>query len=68
MMNNGFTKKSGNEIIETDGADLVAFGVPFIGNPDLVQRMKNNQELTIADRKKYYTTGPEGYTDYPNFS
>ncbi len=65
MMNNGFTKESGNEIIESDGADLVAFGVPFIANPDLVYRMQNNIELAVADRKKYYSLGPAGYTDYP---
>ncbi len=65
MINNGFTKESGNEIIRQGGADLVAFGVPFIANPDLVQRMQNNIELAVADKKKYYSSGAEGYTNYP---
>jgi len=39
--------------------------VPFIANPDLVYRMKNNIPLAVADKKKYYSTGAEGYTDYP---
>ena len=65
MINNGFTAESGNEIISSNGTDLVAYGVPFIANPDLVSRMKNNEILAIADKKKYYTSGAEGYTDYP---
>lgn len=65
IINKGFTAESGNSIIKNGGADLVAYGVPFIGNPDLVYRMKNNLPLTVADKKKYYTTGPSGYTDYP---
>lgn len=64
MINKGFTAKSGNEIVSNNGADLVAFGVPFIANPDLVERMRNHHPLAVADRKKYYTTGAEGYTDY----
>ncbi len=64
MINNGFTAETGNLIIENGGADLVAYGVPFIGNPDLVYRMRNGIPLAEADRKTYYTTGPEGYTDY----
>jgi len=68
MINNGFTAETGNEIIENNGSDLVAFGVPFIANPDLVFRMQNGLPLAVADKKKYYTSGAEGYTDYPNFS
>jgi len=64
MINNGFTLETGNHMIEEGTADLVAFGVPFIANPDLVYRMKNNIELAIADKKKYYSIGAEGYTDY----
>ncbi len=65
MINNGFTVETGNQIIEEGTADLVAFGVPFIANPDLVYRMKNNILLANADKKKYYTIGAEGYTSYP---
>ncbi len=67
MINKGFTKESGNEIIDSNGADLVAFGVPFIANPDLVYRMENDIPLSEADKKKYYSTGAKGYTDYPAY-
>ena len=65
MINKGFTAETGNRIIEDGIADLVAYGVPFIANPDLVFRMQTNTELALSDKTKYYTTGPEGYTDYP---
>lgn len=68
LVNKGFTSETGNEIIQNNGADLVAFGVPFIANPDLVYRMQNNLELAESDRKKYYTAGAEGFTDYPKFN
>ena len=45
--------------------DLVAFGRPFIGNPDLVTKLKTGGELRAPDFKSFYTPGPEGYTDYP---
>ncbi len=68
MINKGFTAETGNQIIEDGIADLVAYGVPFIANPDLVDRMLNNTELAIADKSTYYSTGPIGYTDYPKLS
>jgi N-ethylmaleimide reductase len=68
MINKGFTFESGNKIIEENGADLVAFGVPFIANPDLVYRFKEGLPLAKADKATYYTTGLKGYTDYPVFT
>ncbi len=65
MINNGFSFDSGNKIIDDGFADLVAFGVPFIANPDLVNRMKAGTPLAEPKREKYYTPGAEGYTDYP---
>ena len=52
-----------NDLIENAG-DLVAFGRPFIFNPDLVQKFQNKWLLTTGDDSKFYTPGPEGYTDY----
>lgn len=46
-------------------ADLIAFGRPFIGNPDLVERLRRNAPLTVADPRSYYGGGARGYTDYP---
>ncbi len=67
MINRGFTFESGNNIIEEGNADLVAFGVPFIANPDLVSRFENNFPLSEADTSTYYSTGAKGFTDYPDF-
>jgi N-ethylmaleimide reductase len=49
--------------------DLVAFGRPFINNPDLVSRFKNNLPLSAdLDQSTFYTPGEKGYTDYPDYS
>ena len=44
--------------------DLVAFGRPFIGNPDLVDKLKNHKALTLPKMDLLYTPGAEGYADY----
>lgn len=51
--------------IEQGRADLIAFGRPYISNPDLVERMQNGAPLAEYDRSTFYTRGPCGYTDYP---
>jgi N-ethylmaleimide reductase len=48
-----------------DGADLVAFGRPFIANPDLVERLRKGKALAESDRGTWYGGGAKGYTDYP---
>ena len=48
-----------------DTADMIAFGRPFIGNPDLVERLRRNAPLTVADPRGYYGGGERGYTDFP---
>ena len=45
--------------------DLVAFGKPFIANPNLVERFHYNTELAIPDPEKFYQGGDTGYIDYP---
>lgn len=64
MINAGFTQESGNKVIADDLADLVAFGKPFISNPDLVERFQHNIPLTKWDNDTFYTQGEKGYTDY----
>lgn len=64
MINGGFTQETGNAVIERDEADLVAFGKPFISNPDLVERFENNLPLTEWDQNTFYTPGEKGYLDY----
>lgn len=64
----GFTREIAEIALEADELDLVAFGVPYIANPDLVERMQNGWPLAESDRTTYYgvTGSPEkGYTDYP---
>ncbi len=65
MINAGFDQDSGNEVIASGNADLVAFGKPFISNPDLVERFEHHIELAEWDKDTFYTPGKEGYTDYP---
>lgn len=67
IINSGFDQKKGNEVIETGEADMVAFGKPFISNPDLVARFKNNVPLADWDKDTFYTQGKEGYLDYPTY-
>lgn len=64
MINGKFTQKTGNEVIERGEADLVAYGKPFISNPDLVERFENNIALTDWDQNTFYTPGKKGYLDY----
>jgi N-ethylmaleimide reductase len=68
MINTSFDQEKGNKIIEDGLADLVAYGKPFISNPDLVERFENNLELADWDQDTFYTTGAKGYTDYPKAS
>lgn len=65
IINKGFTRETGNQIIEDGLADLVAFGVPFIANPDLVERFAQDAELSQPDQALFYTGGEKGYIDYP---
>ena len=66
MINTAFDQEKGNKVLEAGDADLVAYGKPFISNPDLVERFENNLELSDWDQDTFYTTGAKGYTDYPN--
>jgi N-ethylmaleimide reductase len=48
-----------------EGADLLAFGRPFIANPDLTRRLRENAALNKPDRTTFYGGAEKGYTDYP---
>jgi N-ethylmaleimide reductase len=65
IANFGLNGCSGNQLIESGEADLVSFGASFIGNPDLVERMKNGVNISGSRREQYYQGGAEGYIDYP---
>ncbi len=64
MVNNGYDRALAEQSVAA-GADLVAFGKPFIANPDLVRRLRENAPLTAADRATFYGGGAKGYVDYP---
>ena len=65
IINGGFDQEKGNAVIADGDADLVAYGVPFIANPDLVARFEQNAPLAESDKATYYVPGAHGYTDYP---
>ncbi len=65
IANNGYDRTMAMEAVASGRADAVAFGVPFIANPDLVERLRRNAPLNKADRATFYGGGAEGYTDYP---
>ncbi|MCC7305546.1 MAG: alkene reductase [Alphaproteobacteria bacterium] len=65
VVNGGLNKDSGEKLLRDGAADLIAFGVPFISNPDLVERMKTGVPLAQADTALFYTGGEKGYIDYP---
>ena len=64
----GFDRASAQSALAEDRADLIAFGRPFLANPDLVERMKANAPLNAPDMATFYTPGPKGYTDYPTLA
>jgi N-ethylmaleimide reductase len=65
IINSGFTRETGNKVIADGLADLVAFGKPYISNPDLVERFRAGIKTAEWDEDTFYTQGPAGYTDYP---
>lgn len=65
IANERFTLESANALLAEGRADAVAFGVPFIANPDLPERFARHAPLNPADPETFYTPGPVGYIDYP---
>lgn len=65
MVNNGYDISLAEQKLSSGQADLVAFGKPFIANPDLVARLRQGAALNEGDRDTFYGGGERGYTDYP---
>jgi 2,4-dienoyl-CoA reductase-like NADH-dependent reductase (Old Yellow Enzyme family) len=65
VANEGFTKASANAAIERGDTDAVAFGVPFIANPDLPERLAADAPLNAPHPDTFYAKGATGYLDYP---
>jgi N-ethylmaleimide reductase len=65
MANNGYDFELADKVLAAKAADLIAFGKPFISNPDLVERLKKGAPLNEWDKTTFYGGGAKGYTDYP---
>lgn len=65
MANNGYDRQMAIDAVEEGKADLVAFGRPYIANPDLAERLERDAPLNEGNSDTYYGGGREGYTDYP---
>ena len=65
IVNNGYDRDMAIDAVANGKADLVAFGVPFLANPDLPRRLRENASLNAPDQKTFYGGGAQGYTDYP---
>jgi N-ethylmaleimide reductase len=68
MANNAYTRELAEEALRSGHADLVAFGRPFIANPDLVERLRSRAPLAEVDAETIYAEGAKGYTDYPTLA
>jgi N-ethylmaleimide reductase len=65
VANNGYDFELATKQLAANAADLIAFGKPFISNPDLVERLKKGAPLNEWDKATFYGGGAKGYTDYP---
>ena len=65
IANNGYDFELATKQLAANAADLIAFGKPFISNPDLVERLKRGAPLNAWDKATFYGGGAKGYTDYP---
>jgi N-ethylmaleimide reductase len=65
IANNGYDFELATKKLAADAADLIAFGKPYIANPDLVERLKKGAPLNEPDKATFYGGGTKGYTDYP---
>ncbi|MBF0460713.1 MAG: alkene reductase [Magnetococcales bacterium] len=68
ISNMGYTADEAATAIASGAVDAVAFGVPFLANPDLPARFRSGAPLNQADPDTFYSSGPAGYTDYPTLS
>jgi N-ethylmaleimide reductase len=68
IANNCYTREMAEDALAQGRADLIAFGRPFIANPDLVERFRRHAPLNLPDQETFYGGGAKGYTDYPTLS
>jgi N-ethylmaleimide reductase len=64
ILSGGYDAVRANAELDANSGDLVAFGRPFLSNPDLVQKLQNGTALIAPDFSTFYTPDEKGYTDY----
>ncbi|AJP73550.1 alkene reductase [Sphingomonas hengshuiensis] len=65
VLNQDYHAETAQAELDSGNADAIAFGRPFIANPDLVERLRTGAALNSPDVATFYSRGAEGYTDYP---
>lgn len=65
VLNSDYTAGRAQQAFDSGVADAIAFGRPFLANPDLPRRLAEGLSLNADDMKTWYSQGPEGYIDYP---
>lgn len=65
IANDGFDYATAQQAVQSGSVDAVAFGRPFVANPDLVERLRIQAPLATINMDTLYQGGPEGYIDYP---
>jgi N-ethylmaleimide reductase len=65
ILSGGFDRARAEQALQAKDGDLVAFGRPFLANPDLVARLRKGAQLNAPDMATFYVPGAKGYTDYP---
>jgi len=68
ILSGGYDRERAEVDLQSGAADLIAYGRPFISNPDLVERLKGGFQLAEADQATFYSPGPAGYSDYTVFT
>lgn len=68
VLNQDYTLEAAQADLDSGLADAIAFGRPFLANPDLVERLRAAAPLNAPDFRTFYSQGPEGYVDYPSLS
>ncbi len=68
IANNGYDFTRAQMALRDGLADMIAFGVPFLANPDLVRRYKEGLTLNQADPSTFYGGGEAGYINYPEYA
>jgi 2,4-dienoyl-CoA reductase-like NADH-dependent reductase (Old Yellow Enzyme family) len=65
VLNSDMTAATGQALLNSGLADAISFGRPWIGNPDLVERIRTGADWAAAPMATWYSQGPDGYIDYP---